>query len=179
MPPSVNGDVAEWHTQTVRRFGEIANVLAEGGVRFGLEWVGPHHLRAGGANAMGANDWVHDLPGTLALMEETGAANIGLLVDSYHCYTTGTTESDIAKLVDSQIVHVHINDTSATPEAAKDGERLLPGLGVINLAGFLRGLETAGYTGFVACEVLAPKALAEAADEGAGMVRESLAGLGL
>lgn len=179
MPPAVSVDVAEWHEQSVRRFRQIADILAEGGVRFGLEWVGPHHLRADGENGMGKTNWIYDLPGTLRLIDDIGAPNVGLLVDSYHCYTTGATEADVAALPDSKIVHVHINDTAATPELAKDGERILPGTGVIDLTAFLRGLTTAGYSGYIACEILAPEAIAETCDEGAGMIREALAGLGL
>ncbi len=181
MPPSSDASSDEWRARTVRRFAEIARVFADHEIHLGLEWVGPHHLRAGEPNQMGANPTVWTLPQTLDLIREIGAPNVGLLVDCYHCHTTGAGEADIAALTDDQIVHVHVNDApkGTTPETARDGERVLPGAGVIDLPGFLRGLRAAGYTGFVAAEVLAPQNLAATPDDAARMVRESLRKIGL
>ena len=180
LPPSV-ADAVAWDRDTLRRFGAIAAVLHKYGIRFGLEWVGPHHLRAGGANAMGASEWIYTLPGTLALIEKIGVPSVGLLVDSYHCYTTGIGERELAQLSDAQIVHVHINDAprGVGPSGAKDGERLLPGEGEIDLAGFLRGLRAANYAGYVAAEVLAPLNISADPDTAAARVRESLRAVGV
>ncbi|MES2462387.1 MAG: sugar phosphate isomerase/epimerase family protein [Armatimonadota bacterium] len=181
MPPSINDDLAVWTERTATRFREIAVVFADYGIRLGLEWVGPHHLRAGGANQMGANPGIFTLEGTLDLISQIGQPNVGLLVDCYHCFTTGIGEAEIAKLNDAQIVHVHVNDAAqgTTMETAKDGERVLPGEGVIDLPGFLRGLQAAGYQGYVAAEVLAPQDIAGSADESAAKVRASLKNVGL
>lgn len=181
IPPSTNQSHSDWERGTARRFGEIAHVLSDNGVRFGLEWVGPHHLRAGAANAMGTNPSLFTLDQTLALIDRIGNPNVGLLVDSYHCYTTGIGEAELAALSDSLIVHAHINDApkGVGPTGARDGERILPGLGEINLAGFLRGLQKAGYQGFVAAEILAQQNLAPTPDEAANAVRASLRTLGL
>jgi sugar phosphate isomerase/epimerase len=181
IPPSVDADPANWERQSARRFGEIASILEDKGISLGLEWVGPHHLRAAGADAMGVHDTVQTLGQTLALIESIGAPNVGLLVDSYHCYTTGIGEAEIASLRPDQIVHVHLNDAPAGvgPAAAKDGERVLPGAGVIDLAGFLRGLRATGYDGFVAVEVLAPRDIADDPETAAHRVRASLRAVGL
>jgi sugar phosphate isomerase/epimerase len=181
MPPSADVEKDEWVARTVKRFTEAGKILGDHGIRFGLEWVGPHHLRANGANPMGKFDTVHDIPGTLDLIAQTGLDNLGLLVDSYHCYTTGAGEAEVAALTDAQIVHVHINDApkGVGPGGAKDGERLLPGEGEIDLEGFLRGLKTAGYTGYIAAEILAPQDLAPNAEDAADKVRTSLRNLAL
>ena len=181
MPPSINDEFSVWTERTASRFREVAIIFADAGIRLGLEWVGPHHLRAGGANPMGKYDTVHDIPGTLDLIAQTGLDNLGLLVDSYHCYTTGAGEAEVAALTDAQIVHVHINDApkGVGPGGAKDGERLLPGEGEIDLEGFLRGLKTAGYTGYIAAEILAPQDLAPNAEDAADKVRTSLRNLAL
>lgn len=181
MPPSVNDDLPVWTERTSARFREIALVFADHGIRLGLEWVGPHHLRADGANPMGANPGIFTLDGTLDLIAEIGQPNVGLLVDCYHCFTTGIGETEIAALNDSQIVHVHVNDAAkgTTPETALDGARVLPGDGVIDLAGFLRGLRAAGYAGYIAAEVLAPQDIAGSDDDSAARVRESLRNIGL
>jgi len=181
MPPAVNEDPDAWTERTADRFREIARVFGKYGVRLGLEWVGPHHLRAGGANAMGATNAIYTLPGTLELIERIGEPNVGLLVDSYHCYTTGVTESDLAKLTDAQIVHVHINDAAkgVGVAGAKDGERVLAGEGEIDLAGFLNGLRAAGYKGYIAPEILSPNNIADDPETAAAKVRASLKSVGL
>ncbi len=177
MPPAVTTELAAWEAQTVRRFRAVARLLGDEGIRFGLEWVGPRHVR----EKPDAHVWIHTLDGTLALIGEIGEPNVGLLVDSYHCYSTGIGRDEIARLSDEQIVHVHINDAprGLGPENVKDGERVLPGEGEIDLAGFLGGLRAAGYTGFIAAEVLAPQPLAPDPDTAAAKVREALRAVGL
>jgi len=181
MPPSADVTKDEWMTRTAKRFTEASKVLGDHGIRFGLEWVAPHHLRSTGANPMGKFDTIHDLPGTLELIALTGQTNIGLLVDSYHIYASGAGETEIAALTDSQIVHVHINDApkGVGREGAKDGERVLPGDGEIDLTGFLRGLRTVGYTGYIATEILAPQDIAPTAEDAADKIRTALRNLGL
>ena len=181
MPSATNEDPSLWRRRTVARFREIGTVLGEYGVRFGLEWVGPHHLRAGGENQMGAHGSVWTLPQTLELIAEIGLSNVGLLVDSYHCYTTGIGEAQVGALTDHQIVHVHINDApkGVGQAGAKDGARVVPGTGEIDLAGFLRGLRTAGYGGYIACEILAPQPVAQTPEEAAALIRASLRELGI
>ena len=181
MLPATDHDPGEWTKIVAGRFAKVADIFAPHGIRLGLEWVGPHHLRAGGADATGKNPWVETLPDALRLIETIGRENVGLLVDSYHLYTTGATEADIAALTDAQIVHVHINDApkGVGPAGARDGERVLPGAGEIDLAAFLRGIRATGYTGFVACEVLAPKPLGPTPGEAAAAIRSSLSALGL
>lgn len=180
MPPSVSDELAAWEAQTVRRFRAVARLLGDYGVRFGLEWVGPKHLRVGDG-AMGSQPWIYTLDGTLALIGEIGESNAGLLVDSYHCYATGIGETELSRLSDDQIVHVHINDArrGVGPDNVKDGDRVLPGAGEIDLAGFLNGLRAAGYGGFVAAEVLAPEPLGPDPDTAAKSVRDALRTVGL
>jgi len=80
---------------------------------------------------------------------------VGLLADSFHWFTTGATTSDIEALTPNQIVYVHINDAPDKPrDAQMDGERLQPGEGVIDLRAFLGALQTIGYDGPIASEVL-------------------------
>jgi len=167
--------------ETADRFREIARVLGRSGNRLGLEFVGPHHLRAGGANAMGTEPTVWTVDGTLELIARIGESNVGFMVDSYHQYTTGATGDDLVRLGDARIVHAHINDAPAgsTPETAIDNRRVLPGDGVIDLAEYVDGLRRAGYTGYVACEVLAPEPVAGDPDTAAALVRSRLRDLGL
>ena len=181
MLPASDTPTDEWMTRSARRFREAATIFGNHGIRLGLEWVGPHHLRVGGENATGAYKTVTNIPETLELIRLIGKPNVGLLVDSYHCYTTGAGETEVAALTDDRIVHVHINDAPKGVGAAgaKDGERVLPGDGEINLAGFLNGLRKSGYTGYIATEILAPQNVASSPEEAADKVRTALRNLGL
>jgi len=102
-----------------------------------------------------AHEFVCTQEGMLELCEAIGTGNVGLLLDSFHWYTSHGTKEDIHKLCDALLVDVHINDgvEGRGPDEQIDGERRLPGeTGVIDLALFLQGLKEAGYTGPVTPE---------------------------
>ncbi len=156
LPPAIDDDPLRFRNQTRDRFRQIAVVLGDHGIRLGLEWVGPYTLRHG-AKAMGRNEFIWNMPGVLELIADIDAPhdNVGLLADSFHWFMTGATTSDIEALTPNQIVYVHINDAPDKPrDQQMDGERLQPGDGVIDLHGFLGAMETIGYQGPVASEVL-------------------------
>ena len=103
---------------------------------------------------------------TLEEMLELGAligANVGLLLDSWHWYTSLGTVEEVLALEPRQVVYVHINDAPAgvPVERQQDLLRCLPGAtGVEDLPGFLGALRTIGYDGPVVPEPFVP-ALAE------------------
>jgi sugar phosphate isomerase/epimerase len=146
--PSIDERPVPYGSRLARRLRDCANVLSIYGIRLGIEFVGPHHLRDK------AYPFVQNLQDLLAFIEAIGSPNVGILLDSYHCYTAPVSQDELLSLAGHQIVHVHVNDTDDPPEKAKDGERLLPGEGVINLLGFLTCLDQIGYTGPLSVEVL-------------------------
>jgi sugar phosphate isomerase/epimerase len=132
------------------RLRECAEVLAEHGCRLGLEFVGPKTLREGRAH-----EFINTMEGMLRLCDEIGTGNVGLLLDSFHWFTSHGAKDDIHKLCDALIVDVHINDAveGRGRDEQIDGERALPGeTGVIDLATFLQGLQAVGYKGPVTPE---------------------------
>ena len=148
--PSTDLKPAPFMAQAARRLRTCAQILGAYGIRLGLEFVGPHHLRT---------QWKHPfiwtLDETLDLIAVIGEPNVGLLFDAYHWYTNELNVADIEKLRPEQIVHAHINDAPDVPVSeAADNQRLYPGEGVIDLAAFLQGLQKIGYTGVVAQEIL-------------------------
>ena len=148
--PSTDLPAAGFMATAVRRLRLCANILGAYGIRLGLEYVGPHHLRT-----RWANPFIWTQADTLELIDAIQLPNVGLLIDSIHWYTNGLTEQDLASLPASKIVHVHLNDAPDVPvEEVLDNGRLLPGEGVIDLAAFLRGIAATGYDGPVAQEVL-------------------------
>jgi sugar phosphate isomerase/epimerase len=150
LPASELPFMENWNFH-VSRLQPIAAALAEYGLRFGLEFVAPHHLR---------KQWPHEFIFTagqmLELADDVGE-NAGLLVDSFHVYASGEPFDIVAKLPSEKIVLAHLNDAPAGPPSAlKDFERLLPGAGALDLPAFLRALDASGYTGPVSLEVFSP-----------------------
>ncbi|CAH1226119.1 hypothetical protein PAECIP111891_05895 [Paenibacillus allorhizoplanae] len=167
--PSTDLGAAHFMALATRRLRTCAQILGAYGIRLGLEFVGPHHLRT-----RWQNPFIWTIDETLDWIDAIGERNVGLLFDSYHWYTNGGTVADIEKLRVDQIVHVHINDAPDVPvEEVLDNGRVYPGEGVIDLAGFLQGLQRIGYTGAVAQEILtaeaptdSPESLAERSKAG-------------
>jgi len=145
----------------VARFRPIVELLRPHGIRLGLEFVGPKTARQGRKH-----EFVHDLAGIRKLCAAVGPGT-GLLLDSWHWFTSGAGVDDLAGLSNEDIVHVHVNDAPAgVPlDEQRDGQRKLPGTtGVIDIKGFLGALVAAGYDGPVTAEPM-DKQLDEMAPE--------------
>jgi len=157
------------------RLRECAEVLAEHGVWLGLEFVGPKTLREGHPY-----EFIHTQEGMLELCEAIGTGNLGLVLDSFHWYTSHGTRDDIRKLSDALVVDVHINDAveGKGPEEQMDNDRRLPGeSGVIDLVGFLRGLKEIGYTGPVTPEPFSKRVRQLPSEEAIRVTAEALLGV--
>jgi len=137
----------EFHANRLR---PIARILADHDCRFGLEFVGPKTSRAGHKY-----DFVSTIAGALELGQQIGTGNTGLLLDSWHWYTSHGTLEDLKTLTAQQVVYVHVNDAPAERgiDEQLDLQRLLPGAsGLIDIAGFLQALDSMGYDGPVVAE---------------------------
>ena len=155
--PATDYNAAHFMALATKRLKLCAQILNEFGVNLGLEYVGPHHLRTAWKNP-----FIWDLKSTLDWIDAIGEPNVGLLLDSYHWYTAGESYEDLAALQPSQITHVHLNDAKNVPiEEVLDNDRVYPGEGVIDLAGFLRALNEIGYRGTIAQEILTQEPLTE------------------
>lgn len=158
--PSTDYNAAHFMAIATRRLRTCAQLLKPYGMRLGLEFVGPHHLRT-----RWEQPFIWDMDSTLDWIEAIDESNVGLLFDSYHWYTTEADLNDILRLKADQIVHVHINDAPNVPvEEVLDNNRLYPGEGVINLTAFLQGLDQIGYQGVVSQEILTPNPLTESCE---------------
>ncbi|QGQ95222.1 sugar phosphate isomerase/epimerase [Paenibacillus psychroresistens] len=147
MLPSTDEPVAEYTSRFIRRLRACAKVLGDQGIRFGIEWVGPKTMRTM------KHDFIHTIPGTLEFIDAIGENNTGLLFDSFHWFTSHASIEDILGLTEQQIVLVHINDAPNKPKDEQiDMERLLPGEGIIDLAGMLGALRKIGYNHAVSVE---------------------------
>ena len=159
-PTTLDGQTkdARW-AQVRRRLARIGGVIAPHGMRLGVEFLGPLYFRTrqqAGASAPPV-PFVWTLRETLAL-GEASAPNIGVTLDAWHWHHSGGTVGDIRAADASRIVHVHVSDARAMPaEQVRDDMRLLPGEGVIDLAGFFGALKAIGYRGGVAPETIGPR----------------------
>jgi sugar phosphate isomerase/epimerase len=151
MPAGSNdlsyADNFAWH---VARFRPIAEVLRDQGCRFGIEFIGPKTYRA-----QFKHEFIYTLDGLMELAAAIGTGNVGVLLDSYHLYTSGGTPDDLDRLTADDIVLVHVNDAPAgiARDEQQDLVRALPmETGVIDLPGFMRKVRQTGYAGPVTPE---------------------------
>lgn len=141
-----------WH---VSRLKPIAEVLSKADCSLGLEFVGTETLRVNRKYS-----FIYDLNGILELCQALELENVGVLLDSWHWYTSRGTLEDILKLKGEDVVYVHVNDAPANVPMDKllDNVRCLPGeTGVIDLIGFLSTLKSIGYNGPVTPEPFSDK----------------------
>lgn len=144
--------------QHVSRLTLVADLLADAGLRLGLEYIGPKTFWS-----TEHFPFIHSIGEALELIADVGRTNLGLILDSYHWYTAGEAAIDLVGLTDADIVSVDINDARDDRErdAQQDLDRRLPGsTGVIDLVGFMGAIHSAGYTGPVKVEPFM-KSLAE------------------
>lgn len=136
--------------QHATRLREIAKVLGDHGLRFGLEYVGPKT-----SWTAARYPFVHTMAEARELIAEIDRDNVGLVLDSWHWYTAGETVQDILALTNREVVACDLNDAPAAipVDRQMDLVRELPcATGVINLKAFLECLVLIGYDGPVRAE---------------------------
>lgn len=145
----------------IERFRPIAKILDDHGIILGLEFLGPKTLYAGKNHL-----FIHAMQPMLEMAAEIGG-NVGLLLDSFHWYTSHSNVDDLLNLTPRNIAFVHVNDVPVglAIDEQLDGTRGLPGeTGVIDIAGFLGALKFIGYDGPVTPEPF-KKALGDLPDD--------------
>lgn len=128
-----------------RHYHELLEIGTQFGIRPAFEYLG----------------FVQDLK-TIddALEIATGAAHPGawIVLDPFHSHVGEGGFESIAKLNADQIAVSHFNDAPAQPEASvqRDPDRVMPGDGVIDLAGYCRRLREVEFNGFLSLELFRP-----------------------
>ena len=144
MPCSDEREFAANYEFHVTRLAPVAKILAEFGCALGLEFIGPKTLWTSQKYP-----FIHIMEDMLSMGRAIGP-NVGLLLDSYHWYTSHSTVEALRELTPDQVVYVHVNDAplGVAIDDQLDGTRALPGeTGVIDIAGFLSALKAIGYDG--------------------------------
>src|SRR5918994_7594159 len=158
----------DWH---VARLRPIAEVLRDEGCRFGIEFIGPKIYRAAFRH-----EFIHTLDGVMELLAAIGTGNVGVLLDSWHLYTSGGTAADLERLTSHDVVVVHVNDAPAGVALNEqiDTVRALPmETGVIDLVGFMHALRDLGYDGPVMPEPFSQRLVDLAATDPQAAAREA------
>lgn len=112
----------DWH---VRRVRAVSGILSDHGVRYGLEFLGPHELRT-----WQPHEFVHSLAGVLAIADAAGG-QAGVAFDTFHWYTSnGGNWDDVLYMAQhaDRLVALHLNDAVAGVPVAeqRDMQRRLP-----------------------------------------------------
>lgn len=150
LPGDNNLTYLQNFNQHKTRLRQAARILQDQNIRLGLEFVGPRTSRARFRFPFASTQYE-----MLELTDAIGTDNMGLLLDSWHWYTSHGTTDEILQLTNKQIVHVHVNDAPKGIDIDKqqDNKRQLPATsGVIDLEGFINALAKLNYDGPIECE---------------------------
>ncbi|CAA9417798.1 MAG: hypothetical protein AVDCRST_MAG03-2322 [uncultured Rubrobacteraceae bacterium] len=124
------GDEWRWAVEGVREAGEYAGSL---GVDLSLECWNRYGTYMLNRLEEGARMW-----------RETGLSNGGVMADTFHMNVEEGSPLDAVRGPGGLLNHVHLSDSN----------RLAPGLGHLDFAGFIRVLEEMGYGGYLAFELI-------------------------
>ena len=127
----------------VQGLRRAADVAGEHGIVLGLE---PLHREIYGSWSI-----VTSIPQALDLMDEIDHPNIRLLYDVYHLWDTPDVLEHTRAVAPRVAPSVHICDWRDPPR--NDFDRVLPGDGIIDLAGIFGALEAGGWEGWVDLEI--------------------------
>lgn len=125
-------------------FGALCAEAARAGTRVGIEIM----------------PWcdLSTIANTMPVIEASGAANGGVLLDMWHIARGHVPLEDVGRLPASRIISVELDDGPATPKPdlweETLHERLLCGEGSFDIKGLLAQLDKAGYQGPVGVEIL-------------------------
>lgn len=128
----------------------MAKVLRNSNIRLGLEFVGPRTSRA-----RFRFPFICSQLGMTELAEAIDTGNVGILLDSWHWYTSHGTVQELLQLSNKNVIHIHVNDAPAgipTDQQVDNRRRLPVTTSVIDLRGFINALVKIGYDGPVECE---------------------------
>lgn len=153
-----------------RRLKPAAAILADCGIRLGLEYVGPDHSRKGKRH-----EFIHTMEQMTQLCAAVGPT-CGYLLDAWHWYTAREEAGHLTRLTAQQVVDVHVNDAPDRPVGEQvDNQRTLPGeTGVIDIATFLGSLRRIGYDGPVMAEPFSQRVREMEPDEACAATKAAL-----
>jgi len=92
------------------------------------------------------------------IVQKVNRRNIGLVIDSFHFHTGGSTIKMIEALDPKRLFIFHINDAEdLPPDQLTDAHRLLPGLGILKLKDMIEAFKRIGYDQVASVETFRPE----------------------
>lgn len=137
--PVGDRDPGEARRMVIEGLREISAAARQAGVRLGLEPIHP-----------GQRDtvsFVSSLADALALLDEAGLGDIGLMADTYNLWHE---PPEALAAVAGRLMGLHVADEPAEPGRT---DRVLPGEGGTRSAEHVRALRAAGWDGFLDVEI--------------------------
>lgn len=135
--------------EVVAQIRHLADAAAEYGQRIAFEPLHPYFMQH--------DSFVCTLADAREIIEEVQRPNVGLVFDVWHLWQEVDIVQRIAQIIDA--IHVvHVSDYPAEGPRCLD-DRLIPGMGIINLPDLLGALQNAGYQGDYCLEILSSEDL--------------------
>lgn len=132
--------------EIARHFGTLCDRAADFDLRVAIEFV-----------PTGA---VANLAKALEVVERAGRSNGGIMLDSWHFFRSGSSLEQLARTPGECLFSVQLSDALATPEADLNAgmvNRLVPGEGELDFAGFMQALAATGTRAPVGIETFCPR----------------------
>ena len=145
LPPELtsSSDIIE---ESVRVLRELASIAERHGIALAFEFLGQKDCS------------VQKLDLADEIVQNVNRRNIGLVIDSFHFYTGGSTIRMIEALDAKRLFIFHIDDAEKMPrEQLTDAHRLLPGLGILPLKEIIAAFRRIGYDANASVEIFRPE----------------------
>ena len=132
--------------ETVSVLRELASIAERHNVALAFEFLGQKDCS------------VQTLELADEIVQKVNRRNIGLVIDSFHFHTGGSTIKMIDALDPKRLFIFHINDAEDLPlDQLTDAHRLLPGLGILKLKDMIEAFKRIGYDQVASVEIFRPE----------------------
>ncbi len=132
--------------ETVSVLRELASIAERHSVALAFEFLGQKDCS------------VQTLELADEIVQKVNRRNIGLVIDSFHFHTGGSTIKMIDALDPKRLFIFHINDAEdLPPDQLTDAHRLLPGLGILKLKDMIEAFKRIGYDEVASVEIFRPE----------------------
>ncbi|AEH51184.1 sugar phosphate isomerase/epimerase family protein [Pseudothermotoga thermarum] len=135
-------EIKEKTKKALREFSDLAKLY---NVKIGFEFLGFENCS------------VNNLKMALEIVESLDRENVGLVIDTFHFFTGGSSFEDLKRTPSERIFVVHANDLPRLNHKPKDSDRIMPGDGILPLKEFLTVVKQIGYKGIVSVELFNEK----------------------
>lgn len=123
----------------------VAELVRSGGGHLAIEFIGPKTLRV-----QNRYEFVYSLERLLEFTSALGTGSVGAILDIWHLYTAGESNSAIDDLTPEDVAVVHVNDAPVgiDRDEQQDLVRALPlETGVLDVIDFMQRLQRIGFDG--------------------------------